>query len=117
MCIVEGREECILGGGEPIPQPNRDMLLELLIYHNIPVYHNAFVKEITENSVRIDTKDGEKTLDADSVVVSIGYSPNDDLYKQVYGATNKKVWLLGDAKTPATIMMAIRDGSAIGAVI
>ena len=66
---------------------------------------------------RIAAQEGERVLEADWVVVSIGYQADDALYRQVYAATEKPVWLLGDAKKPGTIMNAIRDGSAVGALI
>lgn len=116
VCIVENQDELILGGFDPVPQTNRDMLIELLIFHNIPVYLSTSVKEITNHGVIVSSEKGSETLDADSVIVAIGYKANDDLFKQVYPATDKKVWLIGDAKYPATIMNAIRDGSAIGAI-
>lgn len=117
VCVVENRDELMLGGSEPMPQPNKDMLTDLLTFHHISVYLGMTVKEITENSVLITGKNCDVVLDADNVVISIGFNSNDDLYKKVYSATDKKVWLLGDAKTPGNIMLAIRDGSAIGAII
>lgn len=116
VTIVENRADLILGSGDPIPQQNRDMLLEMLIFHNIPVYKSTRVTAIKEKSVVIN--DGaEKELDADTVIVSIGYQPNQDLYNEVYQVADKNVWMIGDAQRPATIMMAIRDGSAIGALV
>ena len=117
VSVVEGLSELIAGKAEPVPQPNRDMLLELLIYHQIPTYTGASVQAITSDGVQIACGGKELVLPADSVVVSIGYQADDALYRQVYGATEKPVWLLGDAKKPGNIMSAIRDGSAIGALI
>lgn len=117
VTIVESLDTLIAGKAEPVPQPNRDMLLELLIYHQIPAYTSATVREITPQGVRIAAQEGERVLEADWVVVSIGYQADDALYRQVYAATEKPVWLLGDAKKPGTIMNAIRDGSAVGTLI
>lgn len=117
VTLVEGLDELMAAGADPMPFPNKHMLTDLLAFHQIPVYLGTTVKEITENGVVISGKDGETVLDTDSVVISIGYRPNDDLFKEVYSASEKKVWLLGDAKVPANIMMAVRDGSAIGALI
>ncbi|MDD4389272.1 MAG: FAD-dependent oxidoreductase [Eubacteriales bacterium] len=117
VSVVENRDALILGGAEPIAQPNRDMLLELLIFKNIPTYTGTAVQEITEQGVVISGANGTETLDADSVVISVGYQSNNELYRKVYASSDKKVWLIGDAQIPATIMMAIRDGSAIGAIV
>ncbi|NLT58372.1 MAG: FAD-dependent oxidoreductase [Clostridiales bacterium] len=117
VTLVEARNALMLGGTEPIPQPNRDMLMELLIYHDIPVHLSTAVQAVTAEGVQVTGKEGERTIEADTVVLSIGYQPNDELYRAVYGASDKKVWLLGDAKQPLNFMTAVRDGSAIGAVI
>ena len=117
VSVVEGLPELISGKREPVPQPNRDMLLEMLTFYGIPAYTDARVLEITPESVRIARTDGEQTLPADTVVVSIGYAADDALYRQVYAATEKPVWLLGDARQPGNIMSAVRDGSAVGALI
>ncbi len=93
------------------------MLIDLIAFHQIPVHLNATVEEITKDSVIITGKKGKLELEADTVVLSIGYKPNDELFKEVYGATDKKVWLIGDAKNPSNIMNAVKDGSAIGALI
>lgn len=117
VCIIECLEDLMLGGAEPIPQTHRDMLLELLIFHDIPTYLNTCVNEITKDGVVVETNKEEKRIKADSVVVSIGYQAYDSLYRKVYSISDKTVWLIGDAKYPSNIMMAIRDGSAIGALI
>lgn len=117
VAIVEKLGELIAAGSDPIPFPNRDMLIDLIAFHQIPVHLNATVEEITKDSVIITGKKGKLELEADAVVLSIGYKPNDELFKEVYGATDKKVWLIGDAKNPSNIMNAVKDGSAIGALI
>lgn len=117
VSIVESREGLMLAVSEPIAPPNLQMLQELITYHNIPVYLNTVVKELSGSKVIIEGKDGEKIVEADNIVLSIGYKPNDKIFREVYSKSNKKVWLLGDAKTPGTIMTAIRDGSAVGAAV
>lgn len=117
VTVVESLDTLISGKAEPIPQPNRDMLIELLQYHRIPAYTGTTVKEITADYVLVSGKNGDVKLPADTVVVSIGYIANNDLYRTVYGASDKPVWLLGDAKAPGNIMTAVRDGSAIGAIL
>ncbi|NLY71073.1 MAG: FAD-dependent oxidoreductase [Clostridiales bacterium] len=117
VSIVEAREGLLLAPVEPIAPPNLQMLQELVVYHNIPVYLNSIVKEFTGSQVTIKSKDGDVTIEADNIVLSIGYTANDTLFKEVYARSEKKVWLVGDAQKPGTIMTAIRDGSAVGAAI
>jgi len=75
------------------------------------------VSAIYENSVDIVNKEGRERIPADSVVLAIGYNSDDWLYKAIYSTVPKKVWLLGDAKTPSNIMFAVKDGAAIGRVL
>ncbi len=117
VTIVEALDALMSNTVEPIPQANRDMLLELLVYHNVPTYTGSMVKKITETEVIFDRNGKEERIPADTVVVSIGYVANSELYESVYQNTQKKVWVLGDAKHAGTIMSAIRDGSAVGAIL
>ncbi len=117
VSIVEARDGLMQATVEPIAPPNLHMLQELVVYHQIPVYLNTVVKEFSGSEVTLTGKDGETTVEADNIVLSIGYNANDKIFKEVYARSEKKVWLLGDAKVPGTIMTAIRDGSAVGATI
>jgi 2-enoate reductase len=117
VVLVEAMSDLMQAPVEPIAFPNLHMLQELLMDLKIPVYLNSRVTSFDGNQVTLETEEGQTTLPADSVVLSIGYEANDDLYWEIYPKTQKPVWLLGDAKVPGTIMMAIRDGNAIGALI
>ncbi len=117
VSIVEAKDNLIAATAEPIAQPNRDMLLELLIYKKIPAYTGAAVKEVKENAV-ICEKDGSTVeLPCDTAIVSIGYVADDELYRKIDSVTSKQIWLIGDAKQPGTIMSSIRDASAVAAIL
>ena len=117
VTLVEARDGLMKAPVEPIALPNQHMLLELLTYHQIPVHLSATVKSFIGDQVTINHADGTVAVKADQIVLSIGYTSDDNLYRQVYNKIPKKVWLLGDARQPGTIMTAIRDGSAAGAAI
>lgn len=117
VVLVEARDGLMLAPIEPIAFPNRHMLEELLVDKQIPVYLNSYLESFNGETARVKSPDGEIKLPADSVVLSVGYQANDNLFWEVYPKTDKPVWLLGDAKAPGTIMMAIRDGNAIGAIV
>ena len=65
-----------LVGAKGICMANSTMLRELLRYHNVPAYLGAVTESITDNSVVIQTPEGKKTLPADSVILSVGYTPD-----------------------------------------
>ena len=52
------------------------MLRDLLRYYQVPIYLESTVKQINDDSVVVSTKDGEITLAADNVIVSVGYNSN-----------------------------------------
>ncbi len=115
--IVEALDGLMLAPVEPIAFPNLHMLLELLDQLEIPVHLSSRIKSFDGREVALETPVGEARLEADQVILSVGYEADDLLYREVYSRTEKPVWLLGDAKTPGTIMMAIRDGNAVGAEV
>ena len=70
---------------------NTSYLRESFAYHKTPVYLNAAVKDIDKGKVIItDENKKELTLNADDVIVSIGYNP------APLNAGNRKVHLVGD---------------------
>lgn len=55
---------------------NSSMLRELLRFHKVPAYLGAATKAITAEGVLIDGLEGERTVPADSVILSVGYTPD-----------------------------------------
>ena len=86
---------------------NTTMLRELIRYHEIPVYLESSVKEIGGNTVVIGTPGGEKTLPADTVILSVGYTPY--LPFKVEGKTN--IHILGDARKVGNLKTAIWEAN------
>ncbi|MBR2554485.1 MAG: FAD-dependent oxidoreductase [Aeriscardovia sp.] len=70
--VVVEMLDCIVGA-KGICSANSTMLRDLLAFHKVPVYVNATTREITDDSVVISTPDGDKTIRADSVIMSVGY--------------------------------------------
>ena len=65
-----------LVGALGINMANSSMLRELLRFHNVPAYLESTVESITDDSVVINTPNGQKTLPADTVIMSVGYTPD-----------------------------------------
>lgn len=87
--IVEMKNDLIAVKG--ICLANTSYLRESFAYHKTPVYLNAAVKDIDKGKVIItDENKKELTLNADDVIVSIGYNP------APLTAGNRKVHLVGD---------------------
>lgn len=117
VTLVEAMPELMGGGLEPMPLPNKLMLIDLLKFHGVKVLTDTMLYGVEDGRVLVKQKDGVKSIEADSVVLSLGFAPDDSLYKELYANTAKKVWLLGDAKAPSNIMFGIRDANAVGRAI
>ena len=65
-----------LVGARGICMANSTMLRELLRFHKVPAYLNSTVDSITEDGVVVNTPDGQVTVPADTVIMSVGYTPD-----------------------------------------
>lgn len=107
VTIIEALPE-ILGGGNDICFANYDMLKDLLAFHKIDVYRNCAVKTVGDASVTIKTPEGEKEIKADTVMISVGYRSNSNLYDSMT-TSSKIVYNVGDSRNVHNIMHAIWD--------
>jgi 2-enoate reductase len=82
--------------------------------YNVQVKLNSKVESIEGKSVKLITADGNETIEADTVIISAGFSSNDTLYNSINEELPVKVWNIGDSKIPTNIQYAVRDGYAIG---
>jgi len=56
----------------------------------------------------VSTAEGEKKLECDSVILSVGYSENNSLYHEIEFDI-PELYVLGDAKKVSNIMYGIWD--------
>ena len=63
--------------------------------------------------VLIDSQGKRQTLDADTIVLAAGASPNDKLAKALAGKVGE-IHLTGDCAKPGRILDAIHDGARLG---
>lgn len=107
VTIVEALDKIMKVNG-PICHSNKDMLEALLPFHNVKILTDAKVKTYAEGNLTVETKDGNKELKCDSVILSVGYNEENSLYHEVEFDV-PEIYLLGDAKKVANIMYAIWD--------
>lgn len=107
VTIVEALSKLMAVNG-PICSANKEMLEKLIPYHGIETICDARVKSYADGKLVADTADGGKTIPADSVILSVGYSSVADLYEELQFDI-PELYLLGDAKQVANIMYAIWD--------
>ena len=109
--IVEATENII--GARGICMANSSMLKELLRYHKVPVYVSSTVESIEEDTVTLNTPEGTKVLPADTVILSVGYSPdrsfteNKDPKKKV--RNKNRICYVGDCDQVGSLKTVIRQ--------
>ena len=106
--IVEALPE-ILRSGRPIPHMNRIMLIDLLKFHKVEAITNTSLLEVKKDGVVLIDKNFRQTsLKADTVVIAVGYKPDNKLYNDLTGKI-PELYNIGDSREAANIMNAIWD--------
>ncbi len=68
--------------------------------------------EIKDGGVVVEVNGERKTLGCDTAVISVGTKPNDGLYEELKGKI-KEIYLIGDCKSPAKALEAIKDAAEL----
>ena len=107
VTVVEALPKLMMLNG-PLCHANSDMLKELIPYKGVNVLLDTRVEGFKDGIVSVMKGDEKIVLDADSVVLAVGYNENDSLYKSLMFDV-PEIYLLGDAKKVQNIMYAIWD--------
>lgn len=107
VTIVEALGKLLAVNG-PLCHANSEMLEALIPYNNIQVVTNAKVQHFENGVLTTQTPEGECKLEADDVILCVGYKEEDSLYKELEFAV-PELYCLGDARKVANIMYAIWD--------
>lgn len=107
VTIVEALDTVMAVNG-PLCAANKEMLEALLPFNGVEIITGAKVTEFANGEVKVDTKEGSKTIMSDSVILSVGYKEENTLYNNLQFDI-PDLYLLGDAKKVSNIMYAIWD--------
>lgn len=107
VTILEALPKIMAVNG-PICSANKEMLEELLPFHGVDIICNAKVTGFQNGAVSYETDGKAEKLDADSVILSVGYRSADELYHELEFDV-ADLYLLGDAGKVSNIMYAIWD--------
>jgi 2-enoate reductase len=95
--------------GIPVCSPNRDMLLDLLNFHQVKILTNTSPVGITDEGVKVIDKDLRRSvIPARTVVISIGFKPELRLLRAL-GGNLPNMFIMGNGKQTRNIMSAIWD--------
>lgn len=98
-----------LVGARGICMANSSMLRELLRFHKVPAYLSATVDSITDDGVVINTPEGQKTVPADSVILSVGYAPDTRFAARREKKQAKPVHFVGDCDRVGSLKTVIKQ--------
>jgi len=107
VIIVEALNKILAING-PLCSANSEMLEKLIPFNNIDVKTNSKAKTYKNGVLEIETESGIEKLECDSVILSVGYTEEDSLYKELEFEI-PEIHLLGDARKVSNIMYAIWD--------
>lgn len=94
-----------------------DLLTNQLPEAGVKALTGRIITEIGEKGVTVLDRHGRKTLvEADSVVIALGTTPQDTLVQKVKNIV-PEVYVVGDGKKPRKIINAIYEGSAVARLI
>lgn len=114
VTLVEMAEKIL---PEPTFQINEMIINELIGENEIEVLVNTEMKAIQKDKVIVEDLDGvEKEILCDSVVLAVGFTPNNSLSDALEGK-EKEVYVIGDSAEPRKVLNAVWEGFHIARTI
>lgn len=112
VTIVEMADDIMIMG-KPVPYMNRMMLIDLLKFYKVNILTSvSFLKIEEDKLILINKSFAEISLFVDTVILAIGFSPNQELY-QALSDKFSEIYQIGDANKPRNIMSAIWEGNEV----
>ena len=112
VTVVEALPD-ILSAGIPVPESNEQMLRDLLAEGKVAIKTACHLSAVTDAGVTLSTPDGEETLEADTVVLAVGFTPRDSLAGDLLGS-GLEVYPVGDGVKVGSVMTAVAAGYTAG---
>jgi len=95
-----------------LPRRYRMQLIKTLGMYDVKVIYGAKTEKITDKGVSIE-KDGVKNfIEADTVVIALGETPNDKLYGKLFCKV-PELYMVGDCVKSRGMMEAISEGAYV----
>lgn len=108
VTIVEALQK-LLAVNAPLCSANKEMLERLIPFHGVAVRTNATAVKAVEHGVLIRNLDSgeEQTLEADTVILAVGFRSDTALYDQMQDAA--ELYAVGDCRQFKNVHQAIWD--------
>ncbi|RKI87396.1 FAD-dependent oxidoreductase [Parablautia intestinalis] len=112
VTVVEALPK-ILSAGIPSPIPNGQMIPDLFEHHHVAVLEGHRLSAVEEGRIILESGGQKKALDADSVVIAVGFRPVPSMAQELQGC-GAAVYEIGDGQKVSTILHAVWDGYEVG---
>lgn len=112
VTVIEALPD-ILSAGIPVPESNEQMLRDLLAEGKVAIKTASRLSAVTETGVTLSTPNGEETLEADTVVLAVGFTPRPSLADGLLGS-GLEVYPVGDGVKVGSVMTAVAAGYTVG---
>lgn len=99
--------------GNDIGASNKEHTIYRLQSAGVEMITKMKAKEITERGITATQNNSTLTIEADTVVLAVGFTPNTDLTHKLIGII-PAVYVIGDCAEPRKILDAISDGARVG---
>ena len=107
VTIVEALDDILMVND--VPAMNKMMLVDAFEYYKTRVLTGTRLKEINDKGAVIERKDGtEETLEADTVIMSIGYRPVPSMAESLSGC-GAEIYEIGDGNRVGNVLTCIQD--------
>lgn len=108
VTLVEGLEK-ILAVNAPLCSANKDMLERLVPFVGCDVLVKTTAARVTEKGVVLKdlTTEQEHEIKADSVILAVGFKPDDSLFQQMQDAD--EIYAIGDCRQFKNVHQAVWD--------
>jgi 2-enoate reductase len=108
----------LMAGGLPVPFVNRQMLLDLLDFHEVTIWANHTASQYDSGKLEILNLQNQSShrIETDRIAYAVGMKPNNQLYDTLRNHISN-LYLIGDARKPRNIQGAIWDAYEIARFI
>ena len=89
------------------------MIPDLFEHHHVAVLENHRLSAVEDGRVILESDGQKKALDADSVVIAVGFRPVPSMAQELQGC-GAVVYEIGDGQKVSTILHAVWDGYEVG---
>ena len=103
VTIIEGLDAILKG---EVPYPNKMYLLDSFELYGTKILTNSMLSKVTDKGLIVTTNGEQKEIEADSVVISIGFKPNKSMAEEIR-ALDIETYEVGDGAAVGNVLTSV----------